>query len=113
MISSRMISFQMVMVKSHQVLHPFLTLSSLGDRGAEARKRAKFKMSVKFLKQLAIWANKQQRMRREHKLGEVREEKLKQLGFDFSHKNNSFVAAWEQHYVELLRFKQDWGHCTR
>jgi hypothetical protein len=49
-------------------------------------------------------------MRREHKLGKVREQKLKQLGFDFSH--NSFVAAWEQHYVELLRFKQDWGHCN-
>ena len=60
--------------------------------------------------QLAIWANKQQRLRREHKLGEAREQKLKQLGFDFSH--NSFVAAWEQHYVELLRFKQDWGHCN-
>ena len=59
---------------------------------------------------LARWVNKQQRMQRVQRLAPERAAKLEQLGFAFD--NNTFVASWEHHYVELLQFKQRWGHCN-
>ena len=58
---------------------------------------------------LARWASKQRQMQRGGVLAPERTAKLLQLGFDFG--NNTFVAAWEGHFAELVLFKQHRGHC--